>query len=92
MAKGNPKTMRFEEKVETYIEAFQGNNFSDKFHNLCYYFMKKEDEYEKQLNLLDIEKEEKQKELDDINSLVYKYKTTLENLAGEMRNDRIKRM
>ncbi len=34
MAKGKPKTMRFENDIEKIIENVKGNNFSDKFHNL----------------------------------------------------------
>ncbi|MDJ0304559.1 MULTISPECIES: hypothetical protein [Dehalobacter] len=70
MAKGQPKTMRFDEEVELYIEAYHGENFSDKFHNLCRYFMKKEEELDKQINLLEWQIASKQMYLEELKQAV----------------------
>ncbi|HRC81153.1 MAG TPA: hypothetical protein PLF27_07190 [Sedimentibacter sp.] len=68
MAKGVPKTMRFEKDVEDYINSFDGGNFSEKFHNLVRYFQNTEKEMKEKIKALDNAIKEREKRLQDLNS------------------------
>lgn len=68
MAKSVPKTMRFEKDVEDYINIFDGDNFSDKFHKLVRYFKDTEKEKKEKIKALDNAIKEREKRLQDLNT------------------------
>lgn len=72
MAKSDPKTMRFQEDVESYINAQKGENFSEKFHNLVRKFKDLEPEKEKRIVYLDKEIKTREKRLQDLNDMLFK--------------------
>lgn len=76
MCKSNPKTMRFDTKIEQYIESFRGNNFSDKFHNLVSYFIDEEKNLSSRIERL---KNQEEKLQNDISKLL-EVKRSLENI------------
>lgn len=68
MAKSEPKTMRFEDDVERYINVQAGENFSEKFHKLVRFIKDSEPEKHKKLAALDRDikvKEQRIKELSE---------------------------
>lgn len=71
-AKSDPKTMRFDANVISYIEKFKGSNFSEKFHNMVYLFMDKENDQMQQISLLEIQIAEKEKRLKNLSDMIYK--------------------
>lgn len=68
MAKSDPKTMRFEKDVEDYINSFEGDNFSDKFHKLVRYFKDTEKEKEDKIKALDNAIIDREKRLQNLNT------------------------
>lgn len=60
MAKSEPRTMRFEEDVEGYINKYEGKSFTEKFHNLVRFF--KDTEKEKTEKIKELDKEIKNRE------------------------------
>lgn len=68
--KSNPKTMRFDSKVEEYINKFDGDNFSDKFHNLAYHFMNDERKLKERLKFIEKDIEKKEKRLQELNKMI----------------------
>lgn len=71
MAKSLPKTMRFDSDVENYINQFQGDNFSDKFHNLVKFFVSEEVNKKSIINVLDKEICLKQERLKNLNDMIF---------------------
>lgn len=67
MCKGKPKTMRFEEDVEAYIEKQKGDNFTDKFHTLVRYCRETEKQRNDTIKRLDKEIENREKRLRELN-------------------------
>lgn len=66
MAKSEPKTMRFETDVEAFIMKAQGENFSEKFHNLVYWIKDRETKQKAKIAQLDKEIADKQNRLNDL--------------------------
>jgi len=71
MPKSEPKTMRFESDVEAYINQFDGDNFSQKFHIMVRWFINSEDEKKKKLAVLDRDIEIKEKRIKELNDFLY---------------------
>ena len=67
MAKSDPKTMRFEKDVEDYINSFDGDNFSDKFHKLVRFFLNTEKEKQEKIKALDKAIKDREKRLEELN-------------------------
>ncbi len=70
MAKGKPKTMRFDEEIERYINSFSGNNFTEKFENMVRKFKDEEPHFEKRLNRLKNEIKNAESKLKEMNVIM----------------------
>lgn len=92
MAKSVPKTMRFEKDVEDYINSFEGDNFSDKFHKLVRYFKDTEKEKKEEIKALDKAIKEREKRLQELNKKLSSV-SWLENSFRQLSDDveRLKR-
>lgn len=66
MAKSEPKTMRFEDWAEDYINKFSGNSFSERFHNMVKHFTEEEKQVSNKLKVLDLQIKEKEKRVNDL--------------------------
>lgn len=72
MAKSAPKTMRFEDWAEDYINKFDGDNFSERFHAMVHFFIRKEDEIRIKINHLNDSVAEKEKRFRILNDYLFK--------------------
>jgi type I site-specific restriction endonuclease len=68
---GAPKTMRFAEDVERYINAQKGENFSEKFHNLVRKFKDEETEKERRIGALIRQIEDKEARLKALDEVLF---------------------
>lgn len=91
MSKGSPKTMRFSSDVESYIEAFKGDNFSDSLHQMVRHFRDQENFYTARLDKLKKEIQEKEGRLSEINTMMRDVQwldTALDNLKKDIARSR----
>ncbi len=89
--KGNPRTMRFDDDVEHYINSYKGNNFSERFHNLVRHFKDDEVFYEKRLTLLKKNIKETEDKLAEMNAMIRDVRwldTALQNLKSDIKKSR----
>lgn len=69
--KVNQKTIRISDSVYDYIMKFDGDNFNDKLNNVVMYFMRAEDDKNKQISDLDEQISFKKKEFDTLFSMFF---------------------
>lgn len=89
MSKNQPKTMRFSSDVEEYIENFQGNNFTEKFHNLVRFCRDEEKNKTDRLHFLDKQINEKRIIIESIDKYIYgtqKIELEIKKLTKEINN------
>ncbi len=72
MAKTNVRSFRFDDDIMAIIEAFDGNNFSEKFDNIVKYCFIKVPEAKAKLDDLEKQIDEKKKELIELTDLSLK--------------------
>ncbi len=70
MAKGKPKTMRFDEEIERYINSFLGDNFTDKFENMVRKYKDEEPNLERRLSRLEDEIKTAESKLQEMNGMM----------------------
>lgn len=85
MAKSAPKAMRFDGDVENYINDFEGDNFSDKFHKLVRFFKDTEKEKQEKIKSLDATIKEREKRLQEL-SLKLSSVAWLEKSFDQLKN------
>lgn len=91
MAKGKPTTMRFDEEIESYINSFLGDNFTDKFENMVRKFKYEEPFLERRLNSLKSEIKTAEAKLKEMNKMIKDTRwldTALTNLQKDIKRSR----
>jgi len=91
MAKGKPTTMRFDEEIESYINSFLGNNFTDKFENMVRKFKDEEPNLEIRLNRLKNEIKTAESKLQEMNGMMKDTRwldSALTNLQKDIKRSR----